>query len=231
MSIRLTVRHVYDFGTDRSLVGEDLVRPDAWDALRLGSDGPFGLAADRQQWEAQARVAVDLEQRAQALVRWIAAAGGRSVASYGIGTGLLEHHLHRLDPALALTVTDYAPQTVERLRSLFDESVEVRRHDLLADDPLEADLHLMHRVDSELSDQQWRELLHRFRAARVLIVGTEVASLRRVLLELLFRARRPRATRAGWLRTRGAFDALWLQTHDPHPMQVGDLSAWDLRPR
>jgi len=33
--MRLTLRHVYDFGADRHLVGDNLIRPGAWDALRL----------------------------------------------------------------------------------------------------------------------------------------------------------------------------------------------------
>jgi hypothetical protein len=228
--VRLTVRHVYDFGPDRQLVGGDLVRPDAWDSLRLRSTGPFALPPTRAEWEAQADTAGDLSERATALLQWVSDAGASSVASYGVGTAMLELHLHRLDQDLRLILTDYAPETVRRLSSLFD-GVEIKQHDLLRDGPLGADLHLLHRVDSELSDQQWGELLGRFRAERVLVVATEVASLQRVLLELLHRARRPRASRAGWLRTRAAFEALWRSTHQARPMRIGDLSAWDLQPR
>ena len=231
MRIRFTVPHVYDFGPDRDLVGDDLVRPGSWDALRLGTAGPFSLPDDRQGWEAQARAAEHLAARAYRIQQWSEAAGARRLASYGVGTALLEFHLHRLAPELELTVTDYAPRTVGRLRKLFDERVSVQQHDLLSDGPLDAELHLMHRVDSELTDAQWRGVLDRFSDARLLIVATEVAGLGRALRELAFRVRRPSATRAGWLRTRGAFEALWPATHVVTPMEIDDLAGWDLRPR
>jgi hypothetical protein len=143
---------------------------------------------------------------------------------------MLELHLHRIQPDLQLTVTDYAPETVQRLRSLFAE-VEVRRHDLRSEGPLGADVHLLHRVDSELSDEEWLELLERFRGERLLVVATEVADVRRVLLELLLRVRRRGITRAGWLRTRDAFEGLWRPTHDARSVRVVDLCGWDLAPR
>jgi hypothetical protein len=229
-SVRLTVRHAFDFGADRGLVGNDLVRPEAWDALRLQTSGPFGLPADRLVWEAQADAAAHLAQRAIALLQWIRSAGASSVASYGVGTAMLELHLHRLDRDMRLSLTDYAPETVRRLGSLFQD-VEIVHHDLLRDGPLDVDLHVLHRVDSELSDRQWRELLGRFRASRMLVIATEVASVRRVLLELAFRASRRRASRAGWLRTRAAFEALWPPTHSAQLTRIADLWAWDLTPR
>lgn len=42
--MRLTARPVFDFGEHRNLVGDDLVRPESWDALRVGTEGPVSLA-------------------------------------------------------------------------------------------------------------------------------------------------------------------------------------------
>jgi hypothetical protein len=228
--IRLTVRHSFDFGADRDLVGPDLVNPEAWDALRLRSAGPFALPANRLDWEAGAAAAPHLADRAHALIGWIRRTGARTVASYGVGTAMLELHLHRLDRGLRLSLTDYAPGTVARLRLLFHD-VQIVQHDLLRDGPLDADVHVLHRVDSELSDQQWLDLLARFRTSRMLVAATEVASVRRVLLELAFRARHRHVSRAGWLRTRAAFEALWQPTHHAKPTQIADLWGWDLEPQ
>jgi hypothetical protein len=127
-------------------------------------------------------------------------------------------------------LADYAPATVDRLRTLFPR-VEVHGHDLRRDPPLPADAHLFHRVDTELSDAQWRETLERFARETVLVVATEIASARRLAHELLQRLRNRRLTRAGWLRTRDAFDALWRDTHDARPLRLHDLNGWALTPR
>lgn len=45
--LRVTIRHYYDFGMDRAIVGDDLVRPDAWDRLRTQTSGVFAIPPTR----------------------------------------------------------------------------------------------------------------------------------------------------------------------------------------
>lgn len=228
--MRITVRHVFDFGADRALVGDDLVRPEAWDALRVRTSGPFGLPADRAALEAAADARPELEERARALASLLAERGARRVVSYGAGAALLEVWLLRLAPDLELVLTDYAPLTVERLAAVFGE-LEVSRHDLLADAPPPADLHLFHRIDTELTNAQWRQVFARFAAVPVLVLATEIIGWRRALYEAIKRLRAPGVTSAGWIRNREAFEWLWRPTHAGPPLLVGDLHAWLLEPR
>jgi hypothetical protein len=167
-----------------------------------------------------------LELVAQRLDAWDA----RSVASYGAGAGLPEVWLRRLRPELELTLTDYAPETADRLASLLPE-MGVVRHDLLVDPPLPADVHLFHRIDTEFTNRQWRDILRRFRRERLLIVATEIIDLRRILAEIRNWPRTRRATHAGWIRTRDTFEALWRSTHDAERLHLGDLEGWALTPR
>src|SRR4051794_1351032 len=146
--MRLTVRHHYDFGTDRALVGDDLVRPEAWDALRTQTTGAFSLPETRAGWERTADEHPELGARARRLGALFARRGARTVASYGAGGATLECWLKRIAPARDLIVTDYAPATVDRLRPIFTE-VDCVVHDLLSDGPLDADLHLFHRIETE----------------------------------------------------------------------------------
>src|SRR5437762_1389255 len=136
--MRITMRHYFDFGSERALVGDDLARPEAWDALRVRSGGPFAMPESR----------VELD-----------------------------------------------------------------------------------RVDAELTDDEWRDLLARFEQERVVVVATEVATLPRLAAEVLGRVRRRGLSRAGWLRTRDAFEALWEPTHSAEAVDFHDLHGWVLEPQ
>jgi hypothetical protein len=227
--MRITVRHHFDFGSDRVVVGDDLVRAEAWDSQRTQTDGAFSLAASRDELERTADARPEIGERALAIDRWLERQDVETLASYGVGGGVLEAWLLRLSRR-RLLVTDYAPDTVERLRALLPEA-EVTRHDLLSDPPLDADAHLFHRIDTELTDAQWGGVLERFAAQTILVVATEIATPRRLAQELLLRARNRHLTRAGWLRTRGSFEALWKRTHDAKPLRLHDLDGWALVPR
>jgi hypothetical protein len=225
----ITLRHHYDFGAERGLVGDDLIRPEAWDALRTQTSGPFALPADRDVWEAAADNPA-LRARAEVLSRWLDELGVRRLASYGVGTGGLELWLHRLAPARQLVVTEYAPETVARLGRHF-QGVEVRPHDLLADRPVEkADLHLFHRVDTEFDNRQWRAIVGRFADVRLLLVAAEILGPRALVNEMRTRLTRRTSSRAGWLRNRPAFRALWRTTHAATPARIADLEGWLLTP-
>jgi hypothetical protein len=228
--MRITIRHHYDFGAERELVGDDLVRPESWDALRTQTRGPFAAASSREELARTAQERPELGERAQEIDRWLEENGVGTLASYGVGGGVLEWWLERLRPERRLLLAEYAPGTLQRLRMLFP-TAEVHRHDLLADPPLPADAHLFHRVDTELTNAEWHAALRRFAGEPVLVVATEVATPRRLLEELLLRRQRGRLTRAGWLRTRGAFEALWRDTHDARPLRLHDLEGWALTPR
>jgi hypothetical protein len=227
--VRLTVRHRYDFGVDRELVGDDLVRPEAWDRLRTQTHGPFAMATTRDGLEAQADEREEIGERMRVVSAWLDANGVQSLASYGAGGGIAELWLLRHAPARRLVATDYGEVTIERLRTVLPE-LEVVRHDLLADGPLDADVHLFHRIDTEFSNRQFRAVLNRFASARLLIVATQITSVQGAIDEMR-KAMRPNTSRAGWARTRGAFEALWTRTHTATPLRFNDLEGWGLEPR
>jgi hypothetical protein len=230
--VRVTLRHYYDFGAERAIVGDDLVRPEAWDRLRTETTGVFAIPPTREEFVRTAEGRADIAGRARAIDAWLEARGADVVASYGVGGAALEWWLHNLHPQRTLVVTDYGQGTVQRLVETFPEVV-VRHHDLRRDEPLAADVHLFHRIDTELSNREWHEVFTRFAGVPILVVATEVLDLRRVLLELRARRRmrRRRATKAGFIRSRAAFEALWRPTHTSQPIRMHDLHGWELRPR
>lgn len=227
--MRLTVRHHFDFGADRAVVGDDLARPEAWDGLRTRTSGAFALAGTREEWERTADAHPELEARARRLAAVFARHDAHKVASYGAGGATLECWLKRISPDRDLVVTDYAPATVERLRPIFPEAACVV-HDLSADPPLEADLHLFHRIDTEFDNRGWHAVFERFRSVPIMFVAAGQVDLRGALAEVR-KGRRAGASRAGWVRTRSAIEALWRHTHRGVPVDVGDLPAWELTPK
>jgi hypothetical protein len=230
LSIPLTIPHRIDFGADAAEVGDDLLRPEAWDSLRLRTSGPFTIAADREELERQADGRPEIGERMRAVDATLRERGVRTLVSYGAGGALPELWLLRIDPGRTLTLTDYAPETVRRLRELLPEA-QVCRHDLLRDSPLEGDLHLFHRIDTELDNRQWRGVFRRFVGRTILMVASEVMPMREVPRQVRAALRSRHATHAGWTRTRAAFESLWRRTHRGTPVSLVDLEGWVLDPR
>jgi hypothetical protein len=226
--VRHTIVHRVDFGADGRVVGADLLRPDAWDALRFETAGAFRIPRDRKELEREAALRPEFGARARALASLVGA-GPRTIASYGVGGALFEACLLSELPGAALVLSDYAPRTVERLRELFPEC-RVDRHDLLRDGPLDAGLHVFHRIDTELSNRQWRAVFRRFRYEEVVFVASAILSPDEIVRALRGWRLTRRWTRVGWRRTEDGFDRLWRRTHAATPCELGDLRGWWLRP-
>jgi hypothetical protein len=229
--MRITVPHYFDFGADREFVGADLVRPEAWDAIRTQSTGDFSMPASRGEWEAQAEAHPILGERARGIDELLAERGLASsdLASYGVGGAAMECWLQRARPQRKLVLGEYAPATVDRLRQIVTEA-EVHLHDLRADPPLEAEFHLFHRIDTEFDNREWKRILDRFRERSILLVANIVIDWKRAVVELKEGVLNRNATRSGLFRNRAAFEALWRDTHDADPVEVADLHAWILTP-
>ena len=225
--MRVTIAHTFDFRDDGKAIGDDLILPHAWDAAR-GTTGPFGLPETRDEWERLARQP-ELERRAADVVTIAQLLGARSLCSHGAGAGTLEINIHWLAPELVVKCTDYAPRATERLRRLFVEA-EVIVHDLAREAPPPADLHVMHRIDTELRTHVWQAVFARF-SEPILVVPALLLDLERMFKEVALRVRRPRAARAGWIRTEDALRALWSTTHTDEVVAVGDQRAFLLQRR
>jgi hypothetical protein len=226
--VRIRVRHRYDFGAAREHVGASLLTAESWDAAR-SLPGPFALAQTRAEWE-QAAAQPNLEARARDVSAIARELGARSLCSHGVGTAALEFNLHRVNPELELICTDYAPRAVEGLRRLFPEAHIVLR-DLTAPDAPVADLHLMHRLDAELDDDEWSAVFEQLRAP-IVFVPNVVLGLTDAARELARGlVRRDSLTEAGWFRNEAALRALWAGTYRDRALTVGDAPGFLLERR
>lgn len=184
----------------------------------------YVLQSDRASWEAAADSRDDLRRRAGAVLRLARGVGATSMCSYGVGAAALELHIARADPELRLICTDLAPRAVGRLQELFPEA-DVRCHDLLADQPVAADLHLLHRVDTEFDDEDWRRVLARFDEP-VLLVIDDFLHWHEVVRSVGNRRRGNT-----YLRSESAWRRLWSRTHRAERHDVAGLTGFLLSRR
>ena len=229
--MRLTVHHYYDFGPDRHLLAGDLLGPEDWDRLRIEGQGIFRFPAAPADYAKLVAESDWQERRARAVAGWIREAGAGSVASYGVGPGIVESWLRELTPDLELVLSDIAPRTVERIRSHFPDC-EVHLHDFCREGPLDADLQLFNGIDTEIHDKGWRDVFRRFADQRVLFFPNITFGARVIAGELWCRRPGRRPMRAGWWRTKDRFDELTRPTHDVSRLDGGRAGvAWMLEPR
>ncbi len=212
-AVPLTVRHRYRTPTRQPLDG-----PASWDAIRQ-TDSPFRVPLDRSDWFQLADSNPHLTRRAQQIAIIAASLEARVVASYGAGTALMERHLvERVD---RLRCTDFSPQTLVQMRSVAPE-IEFVDHDLSRSPQLDADLHVLHRVDTELNDATWARLFSQWRPP-ILIAISELLTLRAIGREIATRMRG--GSPAGWLRTDRAMRRLF-GAHAVERVEVGDLAGY-----
>jgi hypothetical protein len=224
----VTMRHHFDFGPSRALVGEALSDAESWDALRMQGGQGFRIASSEAEHGELASAQLHTRQRMVELAGLLARDGVESVVSYGVGTAVSEYWLRRLLPDVTLVLTEVGPCTCARLKVLFP-GVRVLQHDLRTDPPVSGDLHLFNRLDTEFSNNEWRALLRRFATQRIVFCATETLTWRRAIVESV-RALQPGTATAGWLRNRAGFESFLGTAHDYAPVTVGVLPTWRLSP-
>ena len=154
----------------------------------------------------------------------------------GAGIGGLEYFIKTESPDLHTTSTDYAPEATERLARVFSECASVLVFDML-NDPWRrtpCTLYLLHRVETELSDRQWRSCFRRMQAGQVspvLVIPSEFltperrAQARRTYFSHL--RRRQQLTFSGYRRTKSRFMSLWSPSYRVlEECPVGDLTGF-----
>jgi hypothetical protein len=199
------MRHRFNFAAAGVETGGDVLTPEAWDLLRA-SDSPFGMSNPGPP---------ELATRAEAILGVCERMGATIVCSYAVGTGALER---LLADRVALTCTEYAPETVEALKRFLPR---VERRDL-RDGPIAGfGLHLLHRADAELTAREWREF---FAATRepVLMVASSFLDLDHLKVEMI--AWRRGYPVAGWARTERSFKR--FLPGSARPIQIGDLTGF-----
>lgn len=200
-------------------VGSDLLDPATWDELRLETDASeFSIPTDHESWVEACENTTSYARRAQSLVTLLKDAGIERALSVGVGSAALEYHLQNQYPRLDLVISDYSPKSVARLQDITTEFEAVVEFDILRDnlDPWTDRCFIIHRVDTDLTDSEWKKVFERLKRQNiefVVFVPGGVLTLRTILRTLAgtIRARLPsrRYTFAGYVRTLDRMKSLW----------------------
>jgi hypothetical protein len=240
--LRLTIPHWYTFDRRLNLDASGLSSAYAWDTLRTAEPaGSFGLGISRADWRSRALSSPALQTRAGALVellrRWEAA----SLVSLGVGTGMLEYLIKLDTPEIQIRCGDYAPATVALLRDRFLECDAIEVMDLANPEWVRTpeEVVLLHRVDTELSDDEWRSLfakLHALRCRHIvfmpagLLTPVSAASQVRTALAALLHGQALRPS--GFLRTSARLRELFFDSYAlSMVLPGGGVPIWALERR
>jgi pimeloyl-ACP methyl ester carboxylesterase len=236
--IGLTVTHRYPFSGDLRFADGALASPGAWDRLRE-TDPDFGFGRSRDEWIRRARSFPALERQAVQIVALLRQWGVTRMVSVGVGTATLEFHIQTQYPELALRCGDYAPASLDILRRCFTECRSIEVMDLRTPnwvmDPV-AEVVLLNRVDTELTDDEWRRVFADLRqqgVRRIIWIPCGLLSARAVGRELqtmvLSVLRRQPLTKAGYFRTPGRMRQLFRAGYQRTAVyHAGDLPIWVL---
>lgn len=221
--MQLTIRHYSPL--DVPLSGP-LRSTDAWEELRE-SEGAFGLPKDPVVWRQRAEGA-GMERRADAIV----GLGYRSITSHGVGCGWLEYALKTRD--VRLTCTELAPTSLATLAGHFTECDDFRLFDITdAHWPNPDDLHLLHRLDAEATDAEWRSIFANMEQSGItkfVFIPSEVLTpwtlARYLAVQLKSILQRRKLTFCGWFRSEAAFRELFPKGWAVSKMEYGGLTGF-----
>ncbi len=152
------IKHYYYFEQAEKLAGDSMSRGN-WDTLREGDNGSFAIEKSKENWERNCRESDSYRRVASSIIEGVSKEYKRWI-SFGMGKGILEWNIMDLDPSITVSGTDYAKQSVEKLKNYFDGKSEVFCFDMLAFESYKSlqdyDVAVMCRISTEFDKNQWR---------------------------------------------------------------------------
>lgn len=232
LPVRFTIPHYHLFNSSvkaTSFKDQKLDSPESWDMLRE-TEPLFSVPRTREEW---VRVTEDgirkdgqdarLKERAHFIAEFIREKGIKTLFSVGSGGAGLEYFIAQEIPELSIICSEYAPKTVEVLKSVFTEARCIQfdiRHDswssVVSADAASTALCLLYRLDAQFTNAQWNDIFCRMKkdgVQHILYIPTGFLTLRSLLSRLrqraIWRLSGKTAVFSGYLRTKKTFLSYW----------------------
>jgi len=238
--MKLTVKHYYSFGKRAENVGKNLLTKKSWDAIRIDDDNtPFSIPKNREDWIKKCLGNKEMLERARAIGIFAKEKRFKKIISFGSGACFMEYNLKNQYPDIVLECSDFSPNSVERLKSIFTEAEKIDVFDMLKDDfkNEEGVLYLFHRLDTDFSNSQWKNIFERANKAgigNVLFVPCAIDTLKSLTKTILGKwhqiiFKKSKLSFAGYLRSKGALKNLFNNYYrTAEELRIGDLTGFYL---
>ena len=212
-------KHYYLFDNNTREKFDDVkLNQNNWDVLRNeSSNKDFSIEKTIEEYEDNCRLQEKYRKVAELIVAELSDRGliGNGIVSLGVGKWILEWHIKQICPDLYVSCTDYTPEAMEKLKSVFKSVDDVSVFDMLNGDYslFKKDTTvIMYRVSTEFTRKQWDIIFSNMYDAgikHIIYVPTEVASFRYMLSERISHfkniIKRRRDIFCGWLYSESEF--------------------------
>ncbi len=155
---------------------------ETWGALRMGSDYAYGIEENAQSYEQNCMQMKSYQTAAKKICGIVKRSHCRHIITFGGGKGILEWHIKKLLPQVYLECTDYAKESIDKLKKVFLNCDALYAFDMLKGDYRNFDkkaFFIFYRVSEELNFKQWCQCLKKLYAAKietVIFVPDELAT-------------------------------------------------------
>lgn len=159
----MKTKHYFVFDKEvQNKFNNNSLNSENWEALRLDEEpGEFSIEKDIESYERNCMNAHKYRDAAKVVYELISSRGGGKTISLGVGKGILEWHLKKIDPQLVIECTDYTENALEQLKMVFKDMDAAYQFDILNGDYTELDrnsIFIMYRVSTEFSLEEWYKI-------------------------------------------------------------------------
>lgn len=247
----LTINHYYAFGGIINLLKDKKNDSmESWEALRVGHPH-FSISENREEWLRACELKIkkdgqdsNLIKRAQDIVKILDSLKIETVFSVGVGGGALEYQIKKIKPQLKLICSEYTKLNVDLLKKVFLECDSIVLFDVTNKDWSAAlqnvkakyQLCLINRVDTSLTDVQWKDIFKNLFDSgiqNVLYIPTNFLTIWSFFIRMSRRfyqkINHQLISFAGYLRTKKTFQNYWRFLYDEEEMDLGGLEGFLLK--